>query len=219
MLDQMILDELKNTDLNGITILSVVTEPEAIQVVFELPPTKVEFRIDGDYQYQILSVSYNGVMYDDPHYLAQFHDIVVDVMAKVKLVEKKKRIEYETFKQQNTNLIQGRLEALALREEKIKIQEQQFDLKEQEIKDREKLLHNKENAIALQRQEQELKMKEDAIKNRAQSRERFKESLKGHANGFIPNLKKFSQNLFQNIKELFQNLSQNLQNFIRKLRD
>ena len=219
MLDQMILDELKKTDLNGITILSVVTEPEAIQVVFELPPTKVEFRIDGDCQFQILSVIYNGIVYDDPRYLAQFHNVALDVMIKVKLVETKKRIEYESMQEQNKNLVQGRLEAIALREEKIRIQEQQCDLKEQEIKDREKLLHNRENALALQRQEQELKMKEEAIKNRAQNRERFKESLKDHANDFPQTVKNFSQNLFENSKSLYQKSSQSLQDYFQKLRE
>jgi len=174
VLDQMILDELKKTDLNGITILSVVTEPEAIQVVFEMPPTKVEFRIDGDCQFQILSVNYNGVVYDDPRYLSQFHNVVLDVMIKVKLVETKKRIEYDSLKQQQSkNLVQGRLDALALREKKIKEQELQYDMKEKEIKDREKILLDKEETITLQRRLEELKQKEKQREGALKSRERF----------------------------------------------
>jgi len=173
MLDQMILDELRKTDLNGITILSVITEPEAIQVVFEMPPTKVEFRIDGDCQFQILSVTYNGIVYDDPRYLAQFHNVVLDVMIKVKLVETKKRIEYESMRQKNKSLIQSRLEALSLREELIKKQEKQLDLKEKEVKDREKLLLDKEETLALQRKVEELKQKEKQKEDALMSREKF----------------------------------------------
>jgi len=178
VLDQMILDELKKIDLNGITVLSVVCEPEAIQVVFEMPPAQVEFRVGNDYQFQILSVTYNNVVYNDPRYLAQFRDFVVDVMVKVKMVEAKKRIEFDALKKKNENLVQGRLEALILREERIKEQEQQLDLKEQEIKEREKLLHDREDKIALQWQEERLK--EEALKN--QNRERLKKMLRDSVN-------------------------------------
>ena len=211
MLDQMILDELKNTDLNGITVLSVVTEPEAIQVVFEMPPTQVEFRIDGDCQFQILSVTYNGVVYDDPRYLAQFHNVVLDVMIKVKLVETKKRIEYEAMQQQSNNalqlqeknIVQGRLDTLALREERIKKQERQLDLKEQEIKDREKLLRDKEEAIALERRVEELKYKEDALKNR----EKFDGILRDVQNWFkdrIEWIKDRTEPIRSRVSDLFQ---------------
>jgi len=163
-LDQMIQDELKNIDLNGLTVLSVVVLPEALRIVFEMPPTKVEFMVNDDFQYRILSVIYNGVAYDDPDYLAQFEGVVLNVITQVKAVEAKQRVYYEKLKQQklkqygeNPILTQGRLEAILLREERIKEQEQQLDLKEQEIRNREKILYDKEAEIALKREEEDLK--------------------------------------------------------------
>ena len=157
-LDQMILDEFKNVDLNGLTVLSVVVLPEALRIVFEVSPAKVEFTVNDDSQFQILSVIYNGVAYDDPDYLAQFDGFVLDVIAQVKPIEAKERVHYERLKRQkleqdeeNFILTQGRLEAIFLREEKIKEQEQQLDLKEQEIRIREKMLYDMEAEIALKR--------------------------------------------------------------------
>jgi len=186
--DQMILDELKNVNLNGVTVLSVVSEPDVIRIVFEIPPAKVEFMVDADDQFQILSVNYNGVGYNEPHYLAQFEGFVLDVITKVKLIGVKKHMGNKALKQQDENsiLIQGRLEALILREEQIKQQEQQLDLKEQEIKKHEKLLCDKESAIALQRQEEELKLEAKRLKNR----ENLQNTFKNNANGLIQKFKK-----------------------------
>jgi len=189
-LDQMILDELNNIDLNGMTVLSVAWDLEGLRIVFEIPPVKVEFIVNNEYQFQILSVNHSGVIYDDSQYLAQFNDLVIDVITQVKLIETKNRAKYEELKQQklkqqeeNFILNQGRLEAIMLREEKIKALEYQLYLKEQEIKDREKIVHDRETEVARKRQVEELKLEEKRLKNRR----KYKSILR---NGLIRKFKK-----------------------------
>ena len=193
ILDQMILDELENVDLNGMTVLSVVTELNAIRVVFEIPPVKITFRVNDEYQFQTLSASRDGVVYEDPDYLATFDDLVFDVMTKVKLIEMKKRIEYEdlapkieTHINVQGPLDQARLEAVIRREKKIEQQEHQLNLREQEIKKLEKLLYVKEAANALQRQEEEMELEAKRLENR----EKIEHTIKKNINDLLRKFKK-----------------------------
>ena len=184
----MILDELKKVDLNGITVLSVSWESEGMRIVFKLPFAKVEFKVDDGYQLQILSVDDREVKNRDAPYLAKFELIALDVMKKVKLVEMKKRAEYELSKQQDDTvvLVQSRLETLMLRETQIKTQEQELDLKEKEIKNREKLLYDKEAELILQRQADMLNLKAKRLKNR----EHVENVVKKRVKGLFPIFKK-----------------------------
>lgn len=193
ILDQMILDELENVALNGVTVLSVVTELNTMRVVFETSSVKIVFMVDDDYQFQTLSVTCDGVTHEAPNDLTTFDDLVFDVMTKVKLVEMRKRIEYEGLApsieaptQVQGPLDQARLEAVMRREEKIKQQEHQLNLREQKIKKIEKLLYAKEAENTLKRREEEMELEAKRLKNR----EKIERTIKKNVNDLLQKFKK-----------------------------
>jgi len=165
-LDQVILMGLREVDLKGMTVLSVALLPDGLRVVFAMPPAEVEFTINDDDQFKILSVIYNGVTYDDPAYLSQFDAFALDIVTHINLIKKKQIKEKLQQNEAHLTLTQSRLEALLLREEKIQEQAQQLDLKEQEIRTREKTLSEKEAVIALKREEEASKREAGRLKNR-----------------------------------------------------
>ena len=184
LLDQMILDELGKVNLNGIIVLSVVTRPNSMQVVFKVSTMKIEFVVDDNYQFQTLSVTSEGKTHKDLDYLTTFDDLVFDVMTKVKLVEMKKRSECRELDLQSTSgmkvhhpLERARLESVILREEKIKQQEYELNLRDQEIKKLEKSLYAKENENALQRQQDEAESKVTSLKKLEEIGQLIKKSV------------------------------------------
>jgi len=193
-LEQLILDELKQMNLNGVTVLSVVWEFGLMRVVFELSAVKITFTVNNDYQFQVVSVNHNGKVYDDPQYLVKFEDLAFDVMTKVKLAEMKKRLDYKKLQPAHEKqlspvrsvLEQARLEAVIIREEKIRAQEAQLDLREQEIKKLEQSLYEKENAISLQRREEEMELEAKRIENR----EKFEKTVKRNVDDLFRKFKK-----------------------------
>jgi len=171
--DEMIFEELQNADLNGVIILNVVTEADVRRVAFEVPPEIVEFVVDADYKFQVLSVKHLGVTYEEPSYLAKFDDFVFDVMMKIKLVELKLHAKYEKMLEVQGNAVldrkeadQARLEDLMIREERIRRQEEELDLREREVRRLEQVIYSKEDAVALQRQEEELELEAKRLENR-----------------------------------------------------
>jgi hypothetical protein len=182
-LEQLILSELQHLELNGIKILKVIIKPNAMQVTFEMSPAIVEFMVNDEYQYQILKVTYNNVVYENTEYLSQFDQIVIDLIKKIKPIEMAKRDEYN--KQQVKHVFappasQSRLEALEQREQKIDEKEKLLKQKEQEIKAREELLNNKEKLLAMKRAA--------AIEERNARKanlESTKQVIKEHANSIL----------------------------------
>lgn len=193
-LETLILDELNQMNLNGITVLSVAYEIGLMRVVFELSKAEIEFTIDDDYQFQVTSITYNGKIYEDPRYLVKFEELAFDVMTKVKLTEMKNRAKHKHLRPRlekneavvRSALEQARYDAVLIREEKNKEQEAQLSLKEQEIKKLEQALYEKENALALQRKNEEMALVAKQIENR----ERIEKTVKRKVTRLFETFKK-----------------------------
>ena len=176
-LEQMILNELQQMELGGIRILSVISKPDVTQVIFEAPPTIVEFKVNNECQYQILKVTYQGVVYEHPEYLSQFNQVVIHVINIIKPIEKAKRDELA--KQLAVSRVpQSRLEAVEQREQKINELERMLEEKELVIKAREELIKHKEQVLASKRA---VALKEKNARKVA-NRENTKEMIKKHTN-------------------------------------
>jgi len=187
MLDQLILDELKKMDLTGISVLSVESHADVIRVVFDSGFAEIEFAVDEAYQIEILSVTDADVIHEDPEYFVQFEDVVFEVMTKVKLIEMKKRKEYDSL------LLKGkkrppvrtvaekvRWDALLKQERNLEKQEQALVAKEEEVKILEILLRGEEHAISLERNEEAGKL--EAV--RLENREKLGNKIKGKIGKF-----------------------------------
>jgi len=190
MLGELILDELKNTSLDGITVLNVVSEADIIRVIFEFAipektSTEIEFEVNENYQVTILKATHEGVVYQELDYLSQFENLVFDMMTKVKLVEKKIRQEYALLLAQTEKqplvmdpVEQARWDAIVRREEAVRKEEEELDAKEEEIRLMELLLQGKENAISLLKREEEDNLEARRLENREKLENRVKKKFK-----------------------------------------
>ena len=177
-LEQSILNELRNINLNGITISNVVCQPLVTEVTFEMAPAVIKFIVDSSYQYQVVSVNYGDTTYSDAEHLTQFNTVVLHLLEQTKLVDIRRSFEQITPSAAPISLVetmngtdQARLNAVLAREKRIREFEQQLDLKEEEIKQQEQILYEKENAILEQRsiEEQLVKKKKFELMKKAGS--------------------------------------------------
>ena len=184
MLDELIMDELKNIDLMGITVISVESHADVMRVVFDVAFTEIEFEVDEAYQIKILSVTTADAVHQDPDYFIQFEDMVFDVMTKVKLVEMKKRKEYNALlvkekhrPQVRTVAQKVRWDAVLKEERSLEKEEQELAEKEEEVKILEILLRGEEHAISLQRSEEAGKLEAVRLENREKIGNKIKEKI------------------------------------------
>ena len=93
-LEQMILKELKKIDLDGISVVRVISKPEITKIIFNISSIVVEFVVNDIYQYQILKATYHDKVYENADALNQFNQIVSKVIKEVKPIEMFKRAEF-----------------------------------------------------------------------------------------------------------------------------
>jgi len=185
MLDQLILKELKQMDLTDITFLSVeVQAADVIRVVFDIAFKEIEFKVDDAYQVEILSITDSEGIHKDPTYFVQFGDIVFDVMMRVKLVEMKKRKEYDALLLTSMSQVphqnvaeKARWDDLRKREQNLEKQEQELAVDEEKVRIFEILLQGEEHAISLQKNEEVQKLEAVRLKNRERLGNKIKERI------------------------------------------
>jgi hypothetical protein len=141
LLEKMILDELQKFDLNGVYVLNVSLQPPLIRLTIEIGKAVVDFNVDVEYQYQILSINYDGVNYNNKDYLDKYNDWVTKVIVNIMPVVTNKIFEYETSPQ-----------GIEQRENEAKIREEMLDKKAFQLTAREQVLDFQEQALEFESQ-------------------------------------------------------------------
>jgi len=160
-LKKFILSELAKLELNGIKVIdfSMGLSSTKFEVAFE--QSTVEFVLNDDDQFQILSVVYNGKKYVDADYLCHFNDFIIDVITTLKPVIKEKKAEY----MKNPDLID-------YREEQAKLKEEHLEKRAFELQAREQVLIFQTQALEMESQLlEDEKVRNDAQKVRKWTRE------------------------------------------------
>ena len=135
-LKQFILDELLKLDLNGVKVVDFSIESSSTRFVIAIEQSTVDFIVNDDNQFQILSVTYNGKKYTNAEYLNQFNDFVAYIIVRVKPVVKEKTEEYV-----------NRPDFIEYREARARIKEEQLEKRALTIQAREQLLEFQAQAI------------------------------------------------------------------------
>ena len=140
-LKKFILDELLKLELNGVKVVDFSIDSSSTRFVIAIEQSTVEFVVNNDNQFQILSVMYNGKKYVNTDYLHKFNDFVASVIARVSPVVKEKTDEYVR-----------RPDMIEYREERAKLKEEQLEKRMLTIQAREQLLEFQAQAIDVESQ-------------------------------------------------------------------
>ena len=140
-LKKFILDELLKLDLNGIKVIDFSIDSSSTRFVVAIEHSIVDFVVNNDNQFQILSVTYNGTKYTNADYLCQFNDFVASIIIRVKPVVKEKADEYVR-----------RPDMIEYREARARIKEEQLEKRALTIQAREQLLEFQAQAIEVESQ-------------------------------------------------------------------
>jgi len=181
-LENLILNEMKHIDLNGIVVTSVAYINERLHIVFEIAPAKVEFYMSDDFEIQILKVHYQNNEYTEASYLKKFEHMAFDVVSKVKFVEMKVKLQNPLITPRTKQIKpiiskaieQTRLDDIIKREEKIRVFEKELDIKEEKLKQFETTLVEKENQIAHQRKAAVDQLASKRLENQEKIENKFK---------------------------------------------
>ena len=92
-LDQLLLNEVRKIDLNGVIITAVMTQPEMIEITFEMPPAVVKFVVDHNYQFQVAMVNYGTTKYTDLQHLTHFNSVAVHILEQTKIIDVRRALE------------------------------------------------------------------------------------------------------------------------------
>ena len=99
----------------------------------------VDFVVDDENQFQILSVTYNGQKYTNADYLSKYNDFVADAIKFLKPVVKEKIAEYSR-----------RPDMIEYREAQAKLKEEQLEKRTLTVQAREQLLEFQAQAIDIE---------------------------------------------------------------------
>ena len=148
-LEKIVLEKLQKLDLSGVAVLNVSFDSSLICVAIEIGKSVVDFKVNDQYQYQILSVTYEGVKYDNKDDLDRYNDWVTRVIIDIVPTVINEVSEYETSPQriqQREHEVKKREEALekrafelAAREQLLDFQEEAFVFENQTFEDEQKL--------------------------------------------------------------------------------
>lgn len=166
-LNQQILSEIQKIDLNGISVLAVAAGPNFIDILFDMPPARVKFRVEPNNQFQVTGANYGDTTYTDVQHLMHFNSVVLHILEQTKINEIRAKIEAQNaaiMNQATLDISPGvdahRLQAIIAREQRNREFEEQLDLKEAQIKEQEQILYEKESVIVAQRNAAEIAAKE-----------------------------------------------------------
>ena len=140
-LERIILDELQMMDLNGVYVLNISLDSALVHVTIKMGKAVIDFNVRENYQYQILSVIYEDVKYENKDYLDQYHDWMTHVIVKIMPVVTAKISEYEKSPQR-----------IEQRESEARIREEALDKKAFELAARERVLGYQEQALDFESQ-------------------------------------------------------------------
>jgi len=152
-LKKFILDELLKLKLNGIEMIDFSMGSSSVRFVIKAEKSIIDFVVNNDNQFQILSVIYNGKKYVDSEYLRQFNDFIAAIINIIKPVVKEKADEYVR-----------RPDMIKYREEQAKLKEEQLEKRVLAIQAREQLLEFHMQAIDIENQIFE----DEKVKNKKQ---------------------------------------------------
>ena len=140
-LKKFILDELLKLELKGIKVIDFSIDSYSTRYVIAIEHSTVDFVVNDENQFQILSVTYSGRKYTDAEYLAKFNDFVADVIRVVKPIVREKKSEYMM-----------RPDMIDYREAQARIKEEQLEKRVLSIQAREQLLEFQAQAIDIENQ-------------------------------------------------------------------
>ena len=140
-LKQFILDELLKLDLNGVKVVDFSIESSATRFLIAIEQATVDFIVNDDNRFQILSVTYGGKKYTNADYLCQFNDFIASVIVSVKPIVKEKKEEYMNCP-----------DFIEYREARARLKEEQLEKRTLTIQAREQLLEFQAQAIEVESQ-------------------------------------------------------------------
>ena len=140
-LKKFILDELLKLELKGIKVIDFSIDSYSTRFVIAIEHSTVDFVVNDENQFQILSVMYNGRKYIDAEYLSKFNGFVADVIRIVKPIVREKSAEYVR-----------RPDMIEYREAQARVKEEQLEKRALSIQAREQLLEFQAQAIDIESQ-------------------------------------------------------------------
>lgn len=160
-LKKFILNECSKLKLKGIKVIDFSIGSASIRFLVAVEQSTVDFIVNDDNEFRVLSVLRNGEKLVKFDYLSQFNDFITDLIAIIKPVVKEKMDEHAS-----------RFNTIEYREAQAKLKEEQLKKRALGIQAREQLLEYQMQAIDVERQLlKDEKLKKEVQKVRKWTRE------------------------------------------------